>query len=121
MNTIDGGQRQRAYLAEAMVQSTKNLLLDEPTANHDIYHQLNVMDLLTKLTAKGITVILTEHDINMAARYATKVIMLREGKLFDCGDNTIFSEENIKNLYDIHASIHCIDHHIYVVPGKIVK
>ena len=66
-------------------------------------------------------IILTEHDINMAARYATKVIMLRDGKVFNCGYSSVFSEENIRNLYDIHASIHCLQDHIYIVPEKIVK
>ena len=121
MSTLSGGQKQRVYIARAMVQEPKILLLDEPTANLDIYHQLKVMELLQKLAANGMIIILTEHDINMAARYATKVIMLRDGKVFNCGDSSVFSEENIRNLYDIHASIHCLQDHIYIVPEKIVK
>ena len=121
IKTLSGGERQRAYIARAIVQDPKIILLDEPTANLDIYHQLNVMEILKNLTEKEITVILTEHDINMAARYATKVIMLRRGKIFDCGDSAVFSEENIQKLYDIHASIHCLNDQVYIVPEKIVK
>ena len=121
MQTLSGGQRQRVYIARAMIQEPKILLLDEPTANLDIYHQLKVMELLKKLAAEGMIIILTEHDINMASRYASKVIMLRNGKVFNCGDNSVFSEENIRNLYDIHASIHCLHDQIYVVPESIVK
>ena len=121
IKTLSGGERQRAYIARAIVQDPKIILLDEPTANLDIYHQLNVMEILKNLTEKEITVILNEHDINMAARYATKVIMLRRGKIFDCGDSAVFSEENIQKLYDIHASIHCLNDQVYIVPEKIVK
>lgn len=121
LSSLSGGQRQRVYIARAMAQQPEILLLDEPTANLDIYHQLNVMELLKELARKGMIVVLTEHDINMAARYATKVIMLREGKVFDCGDSSVFSEENIQNLYDIHASIHCLKDQIFVIPEKIVK
>lgn len=121
MSTLSGGERQRVYIARAMVQDPQILLLDEPTANLDIYHQLKVMELLQRLAQAGMIIILTEHDINMAARYANKVIMLRDGKVFNCGDSSVFSEENIRNLYDIHASIHCMQDHIYVVPEKIVK
>ncbi len=121
MHTLSGGERQRVYIARAMVQEPKILLLDEPTANLDIYHQLKVMRLLQQLAASGITVILTEHDINMAARYANKVIMLRSGKVFNCGDSSIFTVENIRHLYDIHVSIQHLQNHIYIIPEKIVK
>lgn len=121
MHTLSGGERQRVYIARAMVQEPKILLLDEPTANLDIYHQLKVMELLQRLAQSGMVIILTEHDINMAARFATKVIMLRDGKVFNCGDSSVFSEENIRNLYDIHASIHCLHDHIYIVPEKVAK
>lgn len=119
--TLSGGQRQRVYIARAMAQQPRILLLDEPAANLDIYHQLKVMEHLKQLANEGVIVILTEHDINMAARYATKVVMLSEGKVFDCGDHSVFSEENIRHLYDIHASIHCLSDQIFVVPETIVK
>ncbi|MEG0948226.1 MAG: ABC transporter ATP-binding protein [Bacteroidales bacterium] len=119
--TLSGGQRQRVYIARAMAQQPRILLLDEPAANLDIYHQLKVMELLKQLVQEGMIVILTEHDINMAARYATKVVMLRDGKVFDCGDSSVFSEENIRHLYDIHASIHCLQDQIFVIPENIIK
>lgn len=119
--TLSGGQRQRVYIARAMAQQPRILLLDEPAANLDIYHQLKVMEQLKQLVSEGVIVILTEHDINMAARYATKVVMLRDGKVFDCGDHSVFSEENIRHLYDIHASIHCLQDQIFVIPENIVK
>ncbi|MGL4293066.1 MAG: ABC transporter ATP-binding protein [Bacteroidales bacterium] len=119
--TLSGGQRQRVYIARAMAQQPRILLLDEPAANLDIYNQLKVMEHLKQLVREGVIVILTEHDINMAARYATKVVMLRDGKVFDCGDHSVFSEENIRHLYDIHASIHCLQDQIFVIPEDIVK
>ncbi|MEG1616503.1 MAG: ABC transporter ATP-binding protein [Bacteroidales bacterium] len=121
LSTLSGGQKQRVYIARAMAQQPKILLLDEPTANLDIYHQLKVMELLKELSKQGMVVILTEHDLNLATRYATKVLMLRDHKVFNYGEPSIFSEENIEQLYDIKAAVVRFENQLFIIPKNVAK
>ena len=81
------------------------LLLDEPIANLDINHQMKVMKLLRQLTQEGILVIITIHDINIAARFCNKALMLKQGRIFASGMQSVYTPENIENLYDIQVDI----------------
>ena len=105
INTLSGGQQQRVFIARALAQQPSILLLDEPIANLDIYHQMKVMKLLRQLSAEGITVIITIHDINMAARFCNKALMLKQGRIFASGMQSVYTPENIENLYDIQVDI----------------
>ncbi|MBN1158951.1 MAG: ABC transporter ATP-binding protein [Bacteroidales bacterium] len=118
VNKLSGGQQQTVFIARALAQEPDILLLDEPTANLDIKHQMEVLELLKEQADKGITVIIALHDINMAMRYANKIMMLKEGTLFASGGTEIITKENIEKLYDI--KVHIIREHenIFVVPGK---
>ena len=87
------------FIARALCQQPDILLLDEPTANLDLYHQSEIMDYLTELAIEGLIIVVTVHDINMALQYCNKAIMLDKGRLFANGGQEIFSKENIDRLF----------------------
>ena len=81
VDELSGGQRQRVWIAMALAQQTPLLLLDEPTTYLDIAHQIEVLDLCARLHEEGRTVVAVLHDLNHAARYATQMIAMREGRI----------------------------------------
>ena len=86
VDELSGGQRQRVWIAMALAQESEILLLDEPTTFLDVSHQVEVLDLLTDLNrAKGTTIVMVLHDLNLAARYADHLIALRDGRLHASG------------------------------------
>jgi len=116
INTLSGGQQQRVFIARALAQQPSILLLDEPIANLDIYHQMKVMQLLQQLAKEGLAIIITIHDINMAARFCNKTLMLKKGVVFASGDQSVYIPENIENLYDIRVDILHHQNCICVIP-----
>ncbi len=120
-NKLSGGQQQSVYIARALAQEPDILLLDEPIANLDLRHQIEVLDLLKSLSQKGITVIIALHDINMAARYASKIMMLRGGKVFASGGREIITKQNIESLYDIRVKIIENEGHTFIIPDGLQK
>lgn len=86
VDELSGGQRQRVWIAMALAQQTPLLLLDEPTTFLDIQHQIDVLDLCAELhEEQGRTLVAVLHDLNHAARYATHLIALRDGKVIAQG------------------------------------
>src|SRR5581483_79574 len=87
VDELSGGQRQRVWIAMALAQQTELLLLDEPTTFLDIAHQLEVLDLCGRLhSAQGRTLVAVLHDLNQAARYATHLVAMRDGRVVAAGD-----------------------------------
>ncbi|GMA40865.1 ABC transporter ATP-binding protein [Mobilicoccus caccae] len=86
VDELSGGQRQRVWIAMALAQRTDILLLDEPTTFLDIAHQVEVLDLLTALNrARGTTIAMVLHDLNLAARYADRLIAMCRGEILAAG------------------------------------
>jgi iron complex transport system ATP-binding protein len=81
VSELSGGQRQRVWLAMALAQQTPILLLDEPTTYLDITHQVEVLDLCADLHEQGRTMVAVLHDLNLATRYATHLIAMRDGRI----------------------------------------
>lgn len=111
-NELSAGQRQKVSIARGLVQEPKILMLDEPTANLDIRHQVYVSAFLRALSDRtGITAFTVSHDLNLAARYATKVIVLeRPGRIYAIGDpRDVITEEMIRNVYNVDCDI--VDDH----------
>lgn len=79
--TLSGGERQRARVARALAQQPDALVLDEPTTSLDVRHEMAIFELLRSLSTRdGVTVLLVTHNINLAARYASRLLVLDEGR-----------------------------------------
>ncbi|BBO81847.1 ABC transporter ATP-binding protein [Desulfosarcina ovata] len=117
---ISGGQQQKATIARAIAQEAEVLLLDEPTSNLDIRHQLEVMDLLRYLVkTNSLSAIITMHDLNLAARYADKVIMLENGKIVAAGDPvTALTPKTIASVYRVAVEVGSIRNKPHIIPLK---
>lgn len=118
INTLSGGQKQRVFIARALAQQPEILLLDEPTASLDMYHQAEIMEYLSQLATDGLIVIITMHDINLALQYCTKALMLSKGMLFASGGIDIFTKENIDSLYGTTVKIVSQDNQTYIFPQR---
>lgn len=82
LSSLSGGERQLAAMARALTQEPKLLLLDEPTSQLDICHQVQVLDLVRQLNCElGLTVLMIIHDLNLASSYCNKLLLLNQGKL----------------------------------------
>lgn len=106
-NALSAGQHQKVMLARGLVQEPKVLLLDEPTSNLDIRHQLDVTRLLRDLAyEKNILVIMISHDINIAAKYADEVIMMHGGTIFSVGTpEEVITAENLQTVYGVTSEV----------------
>jgi len=86
LNCLSGGELQRVFIAKALCQEPEIILLDEPTAFLDLAHQIQVMDLLENLKEeKGITIIMVCHDLNLAAMYGDRLLLMRAGEILSMG------------------------------------
>jgi iron complex transport system ATP-binding protein len=115
---LSGGEQQRVLIARAIAQEAKVLLLDEPTSNLDIKHQLEVMDLTRRLVKKEkLAAIVAIHDLNLAARFCDKIVMLKNGVIFSSGNaQTVLTSESIKTVYGVEALINYTNDIPYVIP-----
>jgi len=103
MNELSGGERQRVVLARALATGAQTLLLDEPTANLDIAHQAMMFRLVRERckTSNASAVVIT-HDLNLAAAFADRVLLLKDGKMFAIGPpRDVLTEENIAAVFGV--------------------
>jgi iron complex transport system ATP-binding protein len=98
---ISGGERQRVLIAMCLAQEPRTLLLDEPTNHLDIGHQLSILDLIAKLNRQtGVTVIAVFHDLNLAAEYCQRLLVLNEGRVAGLGTpDEVLTPEMISQVY----------------------
>ncbi|BBO67605.1 iron ABC transporter ATP-binding protein [Desulfosarcina alkanivorans] len=101
MASLSGGERQRAHIARAICQRPEIILLDEPTAALDLAHQIRIMDLMAGLKNEhGTTVVMVSHDINLAAMYADRLLLLVEGRAAACGPPAeVIDEKRLAGAY----------------------
>ena len=107
LDELSGGQRQRVWIAMALAQQTDILLLDEPTTFLDIAHQVEVLDLLIDLNnTRGTTIVLVLHDLNLAARYSDKLIIMQQGRVFAHGPpKQVITEDTVHSVFGLNNQI----------------
>lgn len=107
VDELSGGQRQRVWLAMALAQETPLLLLDEPTTYLDIAHQLEVLNLCADLHESGSrTIVVVLHELNLAARYASHLIVMRDGEIRAQGHpSEIVTSQLIEDTFDLPCSV----------------
>lgn len=101
LDQLSGGERQRVIIARAICQQPRILFLDEPTAALDLSHQVRIMDLLENLRReRKITICMISHDINLAAMYADRILLLQDGQIVKTGTpDEVLSEETLEKSY----------------------
>ena len=99
-NELSAGQHQKVVLARGLVRTPPAVLLDEPTSNLDIKHQIEVVKVLSRLPReRGMLVVMISHDINITAKFADRIIMIHDGVLFADGDpSDVLTKENIRTV-----------------------
>ncbi len=106
LDEISGGEMQKVQIARALVQEPKLLLMDEPTSMLDLKNQHAIMNLVLKEAMKrGISLVMTLHDINFALRYSQKFVMMREGRIMYAGNSNIVNIDTIEDIYGIKVDI----------------
>lgn len=101
MDELSGGERKRVFIARALAQEPEVILLDEPTSNLDIHHQLDFLELILHLNQeRGLTIIMASHDINIASEFCGRLILLWHGEIFKMGTpREVITKENIEKVY----------------------
>ncbi len=106
VNSLSSGERQRVVLARALAQQPEILLLDEPTSHLDLHHQHRIMELLTQLNAEGMSIIIINHDLNLASLYCQRLILMHEGCIYADGPpKTLINKETLRCVYRTDVNI----------------
>ncbi len=126
LTELSGGERQLVFIARALAQECAVIILDEPVSHLDIHHALRIMDILHNLNGKGTTIITVLHDINMASDYCSRIIALKDGKIFSDGPPAeIVTYGMIESLFDtvcvVFENPMTKNPYTFPVPGYIRK
>ncbi len=104
---LSGGEAQRVFFAKILTQETDIILLDEPTASLDISHQEQIFSYSRELCKQGKTIVSAVHDLKIAAKYCTKIILMKTGKIVSIGTpEQVFTSENISMAYGVNALVY---------------
>src|SRR5712664_2678087 len=107
MSELSGGERQRAVLARALATEAKVLLLDEPTANLDLAHQATMLRLVRgRCDQADTSAVVVTHDVNLAAEFATRVMLLKDGRMLAMGSpGEVLTAELLKKVFDLQVLV----------------
>ena len=107
IHQLSGGERQRVFIAQAVASQTSVIMLDEPVSSLDMKYEMQVLSLMEKLNReKGITIITTLHDVNTAARFGNKMLLLKKGRLKAYGDtHKVLTKENIRQVFEVDVEM----------------
>lgn len=119
-HTLSGGEAQRVIAARAIAQDTPVIILDEPVSHLDIRHQKELMDTMRILNRdRGKTILAVLHDLNLAAEYCEKLLLLHKGEIFAAGTpEEVLSPENLSEVYgmEFHRLTHPTTKGLYLIP-----
>lgn len=121
---LSGGERQRVFIARALAQQTPVLLLDEPTSHLDLKHQIKIFDLLKQMQCEqGKTILLVTHDLNLAAQYSDRVLLLgSEGVFFQGPPEQVLDSGRIQSIFGVRGYQGQIEKRKFFVPlGQFSK
>ena len=107
IDELSGGERQRVIIARALAQETKIMLLDEPTSYLDINHQIEIFDLIKRLNSeRELTSVIVSHDLNLAAEYCDRLILLKNGQVYkDGAPKAVITEADIREVYEANVVV----------------
>ncbi|MCL0063598.1 ABC transporter ATP-binding protein [Dehalococcoidia bacterium] len=122
-NELSGGERQKVLITRALVQEPEVLLLDEPTSNLDLRHQIEVLNIIRWVAReKGITVLMVLHDLNLASRFSDRLVMLKEGKVWAEGTPAeVLTPENMRQVYGIEATVYRNSGRPHIIPLEVCQ
>ena len=107
---LSGGEMQRALIARALVQEPELILLDEPTSALDLHHQISVLNNIEMLKEEGVTIISTMHDITLAAMFAERIVVMKEGKVLLSGaSQEVIHSPELKRAFDNRIDVYTLD------------
>jgi len=109
LGELSGGQRQLVFLAQALASEPALLLLDEPISALDIRHQLEVMEIALSMTkSRDLTTLVILHDLNIAARFADRVLVMRSGRAVCCGrPEAVIDAAMVASVFGVEATLSC--------------
>lgn len=115
---LSGGERQKVLIARALAQEPEVLLLDEPTSNLDLRHQIEVLQLIADIVReKRLSAIMAIHDLNLASMFSDKIIMLKEGRIYAAGrGEEVLNPDNIWEVYGVRVTISYDSGRPYIIP-----
>lgn len=108
-HSLSGGEKQRAHIARALAQTPKELILDEPTNHLDIQHQIALLKLVSELAVTSITAL---HDLNHAAMFCDRLVVLKQGRIVASGPpGEVLTEELLRTVFSVDARVEVSPHH----------
>lgn len=120
---LSGGERQRAFLALALAQNPRVLLLDEPTTFLDVRYQLELLELLARLNRdRGLSIITVLHELDLAARYSHRLVLIQEGRAIEVGTpDTVLTPDNLRRGFGIEAIVLSTSAGLKVCPLSAIR
>ena len=107
VQSLSGGERQRVFLAKALAQQTEVLLLDEPTAALDLVYADDIFHEGRRLCDEGKTILIVVHDLELAAKYCTKLVLISDGRIVDVGaPRDVLTAENLRKAFRLSAAVY---------------
>ena len=108
-HSLSGGEKQRAHIARALAQTPKELILDEPTNHLDIQHQIGLLKLVSELAVTSITAL---HDLNHAAMFCDRLVVLKQGRIVASGPpGDVLTEALLRDVFSVEARVEISAHH----------